>query len=453
MRVTIENVPPIASGSFELRPLTIFIGPNNTGKTRAGLLAYALAKALDEPFRSGMFPQWPASYVQESSATYDNQPDRIVESLTTHANRILGEALPQLVEALLGRSTTSQITGALSVRFETKSSSSISIGSRFDPASEANPFADTVRLAQAWDAFSNHAERSTPLSAGQMGEPLDSAFWRWLRKSHEYPSGSAHYLPAGRGAFAASWGFLTGVALERFGENGSASTLPQFVRDYLRLLLNAAYLYAIAKPGPFALYDAVDLIEREILKGRVTASGNPSVPFPLVYSNVFAEDEDRYTIDLSRASSSINEVGAMSIILGSVVKPNDLVIIDEPESHLHPENQRRIARVLVRLAKAGVTVVAPTHSHTIIHEVSDVIRGGRLEKTKRERLGYNDSDRISPDDVGVYVFRDQGTGVTINEIEFDEEFGYPEETFYEVAHEQSLASHRIDLASVPAAVE
>ena len=65
MRITIENLPPIASGSFELRPLTIFIGPNNTGKSRAGQLAWAFARSLDRSFVSGLFPRRSGAQISE----------------------------------------------------------------------------------------------------------------------------------------------------------------------------------------------------------------------------------------------------------------------------------------------------------------------------------------------------------------------------------------------------
>jgi hypothetical protein len=46
LRIEIENFGPIASGSFELRPLTLFIGPNNAGKSYAATLAHSIVQAM-----------------------------------------------------------------------------------------------------------------------------------------------------------------------------------------------------------------------------------------------------------------------------------------------------------------------------------------------------------------------------------------------------------------------
>jgi predicted ATPase len=46
MKITVRNLGPIsAEAQFELKPLTIFIGPNNSGKT---WLAYVLAAVFGE---------------------------------------------------------------------------------------------------------------------------------------------------------------------------------------------------------------------------------------------------------------------------------------------------------------------------------------------------------------------------------------------------------------------
>lgn len=44
--VSVEKFGPIEKGSVNLRPLTIFVGPSNTGKTYLAILIYALHRTL-----------------------------------------------------------------------------------------------------------------------------------------------------------------------------------------------------------------------------------------------------------------------------------------------------------------------------------------------------------------------------------------------------------------------
>ncbi len=45
-RIEIESFGPIVSGSFELRPLTLFLGRDNTGKSCAAALAHSIVRAV-----------------------------------------------------------------------------------------------------------------------------------------------------------------------------------------------------------------------------------------------------------------------------------------------------------------------------------------------------------------------------------------------------------------------
>ena len=56
IRVSATNLGPIKSGSVDLRPLTIFVGPSNTGKTYFAILIYALRGIL------GGFPRLPVMF-------------------------------------------------------------------------------------------------------------------------------------------------------------------------------------------------------------------------------------------------------------------------------------------------------------------------------------------------------------------------------------------------------
>ena len=61
-RVTVENFGPIVNASVTLRPLTVFIGPSNTGKSYLAILLYALHHFLGGPqryFRGGWRPLGP----------------------------------------------------------------------------------------------------------------------------------------------------------------------------------------------------------------------------------------------------------------------------------------------------------------------------------------------------------------------------------------------------------
>ena len=85
-------------------------------------------------------------------------------------------------------------------------------------------------------------------------------------------------------------------------------------------------------------------------------------------------------------------------------------MVDEPELSLHPENQRRIARLFARLANIGVKVFMTTHSDYIVKELNTLIMLNHdkphLKKVAKEN-GYQKSELISVDQVKLYVAEEQ----------------------------------------------
>jgi hypothetical protein len=59
-------------------------------------------------------------------------------------------------------------------------------------------------------------------------------------------------------------------------------------------------------------------------------------------------------------------------------------------------------------------------------------------------IGLQESDRIRPEMVGIYVFQATERGSEIREVPFDPEFGYPEDEFLGVAESLSRQSYQID---------
>ena len=46
-RIKVENFGPIAQAEVDMKPLTVFMGPNSSGKSYLALLIYSLARVLD----------------------------------------------------------------------------------------------------------------------------------------------------------------------------------------------------------------------------------------------------------------------------------------------------------------------------------------------------------------------------------------------------------------------
>lgn len=69
-------------------------------------------------------------------------------------------------------------------------------------------------------------------------------------------------------------------------------------------------------------------------------------------------------------ASGIKSFGLLQILIQSRdIQADKLLIWDEPENHLHPEWQIKIADLMVRLSKAGVPIVVSSHSPYFIQAI------------------------------------------------------------------------------------
>lgn len=64
------------------------------------------------------------------------------------------------------------------------------------------------------------------------------------------------------------------------------------------------------------------------------------------------------------------------VVAALVAPPGSLLIIENPEAHLHPRSQSIMGRFLARVAAAGVQVVVETHSDHILNGIRVAVRQG-----------------------------------------------------------------------------
>jgi hypothetical protein len=63
-------------------------------------------------------------------------------------------------------------------------------------------------------------------------------------------------------------------------------------------------------------------------------------------------------------------------------KPGELVFVEQPETHLHPQAQFALAQILASAADGGVRVVAETHSSLLLLGVATLVAEGKLDPDK-----------------------------------------------------------------------
>ena len=87
-----------------------------------------------------------------------------------------------------------------------------------------------------------------------------------------------------------------------------------------------------------------------------------------------------------------------------------LLIVDEPESHLDVDNQVVLARLLARVAAAGIRVLVTTHSDYFVKEINDLIMAARIgpENEVVRELDYRGQARLPASAVRAYM-TDAGT--------------------------------------------
>ena len=69
----------------------------------------------------------------------------------------------------------------------------------------------------------------------------------------------------------------------------------------------------------------------------------------------------------------------LPVVLALLLPPGALCLIENPEAHLHPRGQTKLAELAVRAAVAGVQVIVETHSDHFVDGVRIAVRDGLID--------------------------------------------------------------------------
>lgn len=147
-------------------------------------------------------------------------------------------------------------------------------------------------------------------------------------------------------------------------------------------------------------------------------------------------------LNFHMTSSTVKSLFGLWCYLEHEAKPGDTLMIDEPELNLHPDNQRKVAKLVVQLVNSGLRVVISTHSDYFVREINNLImlstpfegRNRLIKEFKYEGCAF-----LKPDQVAAYLF-DQNK---IEPMEIDRNEGIIATTFDTVTNSLNRSNNKI----------
>lgn len=157
------------------------------------------------------------------------------------------------------------------------------------------------------------------------------------------------------------------------------SSYPKPISDYINFLNSIKENYDNPE-------DKVSgYIRREILQGKYEIDENGIVKFREKFGkNRYKKDEISFHI----VSSSIKSLFGLDYYIDKIAKKGDILIFDEPELSLHPENQVKLAYVIFMLIEKGIRIIISTHSDLFIRALTNIILDNKIKKINT----FTDSD-------------------------------------------------------------
>lgn len=431
VEIAVRNFGPIAEATINLRPLTVFIGPSNTGKTYFATQIYAMHGIFNGFSESGLLsPFGPDGFM-------DMMQDRsrrkiILDSISKENIQTVLKKLEKRERPFKWSDLPTKTRNKLLDDIKESGIIKDSLRDEFKNCFDQNSISALARLTEE-----QHNEMTVSLKISENNreywhinlEVAESKiiFDGYPRKDMtllpkgwavsiasnpiSFYHGSGHgieknrnryYLPAARSGIMQSHRVIasslvkrtTRVGLERFPE---VPTLSGVITEFMQQII----LYEEERVFNNEMEDIADALESDVLAGQIHVKPSPS-GYPDVRYRPHNTKED---MRLSQASSMVSELAPLVLFIRGLIQPGDTLIIEEPEAHLHPGAQTEIAATLARLVRAGVRVVVTTHSDWLLKEIGNLIREGVLnEKGELRKKSGGPESWLLPDEVGAWHF-------------------------------------------------
>ena len=145
------------------------------------------------------------------------------------------------------------------------------------------------------------------------------------------------------------------------------------------------------------IYKKLDTELKEILGGEVIID---------LEGNIMFRMNEKKIIDIGMVSSTVKTLTGFYLYLKYFAMERDIIFIDEIELNLHPENQRKIMKLINYLSKQGIKFIISTHSPIITEEIDNMLLfekvKDKINSEEMKEYGINSEYGLKTSDINVF---------------------------------------------------
>ena len=397
VKIAVKNLGPVKQAEIELKPLTIFIGPNNTGKSYLAYTIYALARNSVDQLK------WRAELDKVLNNMWKSRQKAARLDI-----KLFFKMLQEEKKKVRNRLVSDFYKAMFGVSFKQSGKEKVEIDAEIeDPVNEAalkeTEFDSSFFFESATISYSKLKGDSFVSLTVKGRKPRRKITYEWeldqfariLKDALLSQVRKVVLLPAER------------QIRRELVYIGLHDTKPIFL-DALEDLKNFLSRCRFKSRNSSPFEPEIAYIEEMIYRGgRLEQTG-------IAEEFSFRVSDRLPAIDLVATGSGVLSTAPLVILLKRLLVPGDMVILDEPEANLYPEAQVFMANALCMLVNRGLRVLITTHSPYILSQIDNLILAEQKARNERirellQQYRIPEQALIHADKVAVYVFNTDGS--------------------------------------------
>lgn len=408
MKINIKELGAIKEGTIDLsKKLNVFCGPNGTGKT---YLAYVVYGLLKSQIHVGTNETLAKELIEKKKINYTIN----FEALNKYRKSILSTFKDDYDSLFgIGEELAKQYFEKTEISFnETEDDYKEQIiNCEFEKIISFRKIEITVTKSKDTDFLQLEIDEKaiTNKDIDTLNFFLFSSILSLLAT---HPISSTYILPVERNSiftFSKELSINKQEAVDHFHAMTGKNKIDRFdllfkkttryplpIKDGLMIADDLAEI----KKTTSKFFEFATEIENDLLHGKVQISSDGELQFK-------PDKAPKRVLPIHMTASIIKSLSSLVIYLKHIAQKNDLIIIDEPEINLHPDNQILLSKLFARLINKGFRLLISTHSDYVVREINNLIM---LSSNKpdmislKNQFGYSADEYILKEDIAVHYF-------------------------------------------------